>query len=50
MDAAWLGLACAAMVATRLGSGAGIEDVGQVLDFLSHTQPAPAGRIKKQVT
>ena len=38
-DAAWLGLACGALVATGLGSDAGIESLGQVLDFLSGTQP-----------
>ena len=48
-DAAWLGLACGALVATGLGSDAGIEDLGQVLDFLSATQPAVAGRIKEQI-
>src|SRR5690348_5692875 len=44
-DAAWLGVACGALVATGLGSDAGIESLGQVLDFLSHAQPAVAGRI-----
>ena len=41
-DAAWLGLACGALVATGLGSDAGIENMGQVLGFLSRTQPAVA--------
>ena len=45
-DAAWLGLACGALVATGLGSDAGIEDLGQVLSFLQRTQPGVAGRIK----
>jgi sugar/nucleoside kinase (ribokinase family) len=45
-DAAWLGLACGALVATGLGSDAGIEDLGQVLGFLDRTQPAAAGRIR----
>jgi sugar/nucleoside kinase (ribokinase family) len=45
-DAAWLGLACGALVATGLGSDAGIEDLGQVLGFLERTQPAVAGRIR----
>jgi sugar/nucleoside kinase (ribokinase family) len=49
-DAAWLGLACGALVATGLGSDAGIESLGQVLDFLSGTQPAVAGRIKEHIT
>lgn len=48
-DAAWLGLACGALVATGLGSDAGIENLGQVLDFLSGEQPAVAGRIKEQI-
>ena len=36
VDAAWLGVACGSLVATGLGSDAGIENLGQVLDFLSH--------------
>jgi sugar/nucleoside kinase (ribokinase family) len=48
-DAAWLGLACGALVATGLGSDAGIESLGQVLDFLSHAQPAAARRIKERI-
>jgi sugar/nucleoside kinase (ribokinase family) len=48
-DAAWLGLACGALVATGLGSDAGIENLGQVLDFLSAEQPAVAGRIKERI-
>jgi sugar/nucleoside kinase (ribokinase family) len=47
LDAAWLGLACGALVATGLGSDAGIENLAQVLNFLSGTQPAVAGRIKR---
>ena len=39
-----------ALVATGLGSDAGIENLGQVLDFLSGTQPAVAGRIKEQMS
>jgi len=49
VDAAWLGVACGSLVATGLGSDAGIESLGQVLDFLSHTQPAVAGRIKERI-
>ena len=49
VDAAWLGVACGSLVATGLGSDAGIESLGQVLDFLSHAQPAVAGRIKEQM-
>jgi sugar/nucleoside kinase (ribokinase family) len=48
-DAAWLGVACGSLVATGLGSDAGIEDLGQVLDFLERTQPAVAGRIKEHI-
>lgn len=49
LDAAWLGLACGALVATGLGSDAGIEGPDQVLDFLSGAQPAAAGRIKERM-
>ncbi|HEX5297755.1 MAG TPA: sugar kinase [Streptosporangiaceae bacterium] len=48
-DAAWLGVACGSLVATGLGSDAGIESLDQVLNFLSHTQPAAAGRIKERM-
>ena len=50
LDAAWLGLACGSLVATGLGSDAGIENLGQVLDFLSGTQPAVASRPGSRVT
>jgi sugar/nucleoside kinase (ribokinase family) len=50
LDAAWLGLACGAQVATGLGSDAGIESLAQVLDFLDGAQPAAAGRIKELMT
>jgi len=50
VDAAWLGIACGALVATGLGSDAGIENFGQVLDFLGRAQPAVAGRIKEQLS
>ena len=46
LDAAWLGLACGSLVATGLGSDAGIQDLGQVVSFLSRAQPAVAARIK----
>ena len=49
VDAAWLGVACGSLVATGLGSDAGIEDLGQVLGFLEVTQPAVAGRIKEHI-
>jgi sugar/nucleoside kinase (ribokinase family) len=45
VDAAWLGIACGALVATGLGSDAGIDSLGQALAFLSREQPAVAGRI-----
>jgi sugar/nucleoside kinase (ribokinase family) len=45
VDAAWLGIACGSLVATGLGSDAGIESLGQVLDFLGRAQPGVAGRI-----
>jgi len=47
VDAAWLGLACGSLVATGLGSDAGIQSLSQVVDFLSKTQPAVAARIKE---
>jgi sugar/nucleoside kinase (ribokinase family) len=49
VDAAWLGIACGSLVATGLGSDAGIENLGQVLDFLSRSQPGVAARIKEQM-
>ncbi len=45
VDAAWLGTACGSLVATGLGSDAGIESLGQALDFLGRAQPAAAARI-----
>jgi sugar/nucleoside kinase (ribokinase family) len=45
VDAAWLGIACGSLVATGLGSDAGIENFAQVLDFLRRAKPAVAGRI-----
>ena len=45
VDAAWLGIACGSLVATGLGSDAGIENLGQVLDFLGRAQPDAADRI-----
>src|SRR6266566_1977365 len=50
VDAAWLGIACGSLVATGLGSDAGIENFAQVLDFLGRAQPAVAGRIKEQIS
>jgi sugar/nucleoside kinase (ribokinase family) len=45
VDAAWLGIACGSLVATGLGSDAGIESLGQVLGFLRRAQPDAADRI-----
>jgi sugar/nucleoside kinase (ribokinase family) len=45
VDAARLGTACGALAATGLGSDAGIESLGQVLDFLGRAQPDAADRI-----
>jgi sugar/nucleoside kinase (ribokinase family) len=45
VDAAWLGIACGSLVATGLGSDAGIESLGQVLGFLGRAQPDAAARI-----
>jgi sugar/nucleoside kinase (ribokinase family) len=45
LDAAWLGIACGSLVATGLGSDAGIADLGQVIKFLRAAAPGPAGRI-----
>jgi sugar/nucleoside kinase (ribokinase family) len=45
LDAAWLGIACGSLVATGLGSDAGIESLGQVLSFLRHARPGAASRI-----
>jgi sugar/nucleoside kinase (ribokinase family) len=44
-DAAWLGVACGSLVATGLGSDAGIESLTQVLAFLRSREPGTADRI-----
>jgi sugar/nucleoside kinase (ribokinase family) len=49
VDAAWLGVACGSLVATGLGSDAGIEDIEQVLGFLRRTEPAVAARLATRV-
>jgi sugar/nucleoside kinase (ribokinase family) len=49
-DAAWLGVACGALVATGLGSDAGLESLGQVLDFLRTANAEAAGRISRHAT
>ncbi|MGO8958602.1 MAG: carbohydrate kinase family protein [Streptosporangiaceae bacterium] len=48
-DAACLGVACGALVATGLGSDAGIASFGQVLDFLHSALPEVAPRISSRV-
>jgi sugar/nucleoside kinase (ribokinase family) len=44
-DAAWLGVACGSLVATGLGSDAGITGLGQVLGFLRAANAEVAERI-----
>jgi sugar/nucleoside kinase (ribokinase family) len=44
-DAAWLGVACGALVATGLGSDAGLQSLDQVLDFLRTASAEVADRI-----
>ncbi|HEX9034023.1 MAG TPA: carbohydrate kinase family protein [Streptosporangiaceae bacterium] len=44
-DAAWLGTACGALVATGLGSDAGITDLDGVLGFLRQAAPEAAARL-----
>jgi sugar/nucleoside kinase (ribokinase family) len=48
-DAASLGVACGALVATGLGSDAGIESLGQVLELLRGEQAGAAARISERV-
>ncbi|HYS33024.1 MAG TPA: sugar kinase [Streptosporangiaceae bacterium] len=45
-DAAGLGVACGALVATGLGSDAGIAGLEQVLGFLAAASPGPAARLR----
>ena len=45
VDAAWLGTACGALVATGLGSDAGIESLEQVIGFLRGSNADVADRI-----
>jgi sugar/nucleoside kinase (ribokinase family) len=49
IDAAWLGLACESLVATGLGSDAGIAGLGQVLRFLRRAAPEVAARIGDRI-
>jgi len=49
VDAAWLGVACGALVATGLGSDAGLESLDQVLAFLRTANAEVADRISAAV-
>jgi sugar/nucleoside kinase (ribokinase family) len=49
VDAAWLGCACGSLVATGLGSDAGIVSLDHAIAFLSRHQPAVADRIRGQL-
>jgi sugar/nucleoside kinase (ribokinase family) len=49
-DAAWLGVACGALVATGLGSDAGLESLDQVLSFLRTANAEVADRIAARRT
>ena len=44
-DAAWLGVACGSLVATGLGSDAGLTSLDQALDFLRAANPEVTSRI-----
>jgi sugar/nucleoside kinase (ribokinase family) len=44
VDAAWLGVACGSLVATGLGSDAGLTGLRPALGFLRPTAPACADR------
>jgi sugar/nucleoside kinase (ribokinase family) len=48
VDAAWLGVACGSLVATGLGSDAGLTDLGQAVALLRTVAGAVADRIDKQ--
>jgi sugar/nucleoside kinase (ribokinase family) len=48
-DAAWLGVACGSLVATGLGSDAGITGLGQVLGFLGRAAPEVGARIGDRI-
>jgi len=47
VDAAWLGVACGSLVATGLGSDAGLTHLGQALELLRTVAGAVADRIDK---
>ena len=46
VDAAWLGVACGALVATGLGSDAGLTDLGQAVEQVRVANDAVADRIE----
>jgi sugar/nucleoside kinase (ribokinase family) len=48
-DAAWLGVACGSLVATGLGSDAGIDSLRQAVDFLRAANPDAAERITTSI-
>lgn len=49
VDAAWLGVACGSLVATGLGSDAGLTGIGQALALLRTVAVAVADRIDKHL-
>jgi sugar/nucleoside kinase (ribokinase family) len=49
VDAAWLGVACGALVATGLGSDAGIADLDGTIEFLSRHEAGVAARIVARI-
>ncbi len=49
VDAAWLGSACGSLVATGLGSDAGIVSLDHAIGFLSRAEPGAAGRIRSRL-
>lgn len=49
IDAGWLGVACGSLVATGLGSDAGIGGLSQVLGFLARAEPEVAARVGDRV-
>lgn len=46
VDAAWLGTACGALVATGLGSDAGLQSLGHAVEFLRTASAPAADRIE----
>jgi sugar/nucleoside kinase (ribokinase family) len=50
LDAARLGCACGALVASGLGSDAGIRDLGHTIDLFGRDDPAAAARIGRLLT